>query len=255
MPAEGTEVTSAPIMRMVRHELKRRMLTVMATEHLTPHMLRITLQGADLADFPSLAADDHIKVLVPDGAGNTAMRDYTPRSFSKERGELVLDFALHDAGPATQWALGARAGDPLEIAGPRGSRVMAGDVPHWLLIGDETALPAIGRRLEEASAGEHFTVFATIPGPEDEQSFATSAQLDVTWVYGAADDAGREARLMEALHGTDIAAGTFIWIATEGRLARQIRAHFIEERGHSPSWLKAAGYWVRGEADTTVKFD
>lgn len=255
MQAEETGTPSPPIMRLVRHELKRRTLTVAGTHALTPHMLRITLQGSDLADFPSLSPDDHIKVLVDDGAGATAMRDYTPRSFSKARGELVLDFAIHDAGPATQWALDARVGDTLQIAGPRGSRVIAGDIRRWLLIGDETALPAIGRRLEEATAGEHFTILATVPGPADEQLFATPASTDITWIHGDATDARRDARLMQAVREAVLSADTFVWIATEGRLAREIRAHFIDDRGHSPSWLKAAGYWVRGEADTTVKFD
>ncbi len=37
---------------------------------------------------------------------------------------------------------------------------------RWLLIGDETALPAIGRRIETAQPGAHVTAVVAITGPE-----------------------------------------------------------------------------------------
>ena len=245
---------AAPIMKMVRHEVKRRMLTVADARRLTPNMIRITLTGEELKDFPSMAPDDHIKVFVPDAAGEMVMRDYTPRRFSTGDRELVLDFAVHEAGPATAWALSAQPGDQLEIGGPRGSRIVTGTVAHWLLIGDETALPAIGRRLEEATAADRFTVFVTIPGDADRQSFDTPAQTEVHWISGEA--AGmRDDALVEHVRAFDLPDDCFVWIATEGVLARRLRAHFLDERGHSKFRLRASGYWVRGEADTTVKFD
>ena len=79
------------------------------------------------------------------------MRDFTPRRFDSKTATLVIDFALHDAGPATRWALGARAGDRLEIGGPKSSKVVPDDFDGYLLVGDESALPAIGRRVEGAS--------------------------------------------------------------------------------------------------------
>ena len=83
-----------------RHELKRRTLTVRETGYLTPHMIRMVLHSEELADFTSLGADDHIKLIFP-GTGETPeMREYTPRRFDTERCELVLDFAVHDAVPA-----------------------------------------------------------------------------------------------------------------------------------------------------------
>lgn len=255
MQAAPVPLPSAPILKLVRHELKRRTLTISETRYLTPHMIRITLTGEDLADFPSLAADDHIKILVPDEANGMAMRDYTPRSFSKEQGLLVLDFAVHEAGPATRWALSAQPGDTLEIAGPRGSRIIAGDIAHWLLIGDETALPAIGRRLEEAVEADRFTVIITVPGQQDEQTFDTAAEVDITWIHGAIGDPERHALLMDSLRQIDLTPGTFVWVAAEGSLTREIRAYLLEERRHPKAWLKAAGYWVRGEADAAVKFD
>ena len=81
------------------------------------------------------------------------MRDYTPRAFDAAGNRLTIDFALHDAGPATAWALNARPGETLLIGGPRGSTVVPDDFDFYLLAGDETALPSIGRRLESPASG------------------------------------------------------------------------------------------------------
>ena len=79
----------------VRHELKRRELTVQAVEAVTPHFRRITLVDDSLSDFVSASFDDHVKVFIGD-----ARRDYTPRSFDNAARELVIEFALHGDGPA-----------------------------------------------------------------------------------------------------------------------------------------------------------
>ncbi len=104
-------------------------------------MLRITFSSPDLADFSSPSPDDHIELFLPDPAnpGQQVMRDYTPRAFDAARKILTLDFALHDAGPATAWALAAQPGDRLAIGGPKGSVMVADDFDFYLLIGDESA--------------------------------------------------------------------------------------------------------------------
>ena len=89
----------------------------------------------------------------PEGVERSPGRDYTPRRYDAGRNELVIDFALHDAGPATDWAAQAEPGQQLAVGGPRGSFVVPDDFDWYLFIGDETALPAIGRRLEELRAG------------------------------------------------------------------------------------------------------
>jgi NADPH-dependent ferric siderophore reductase len=75
-------------------------------------MLRITFASPDLADFSSPSPDDHIKLFLPDpaNAGQQVMRDYTPRAFDAARKTLTIDFAVHDAGPATTWAFDAKPG-------------------------------------------------------------------------------------------------------------------------------------------------
>ncbi|MBY6005694.1 siderophore-interacting protein [Salipiger bermudensis] len=237
-----------------RHELKRRTLTVRETGYLTPNMIRMVLHSDELADFTSLGADDHIKLIFDGGGEKPEMREYTPRRFDTERRELVLDFAVHDAGPATDWAINAAPGDELRIGGPRGSAVIAPVFDWWLLIGDETALPAIGRRVEETPAGPRVITLAAVPGAEDEQHFETGALMESHWVHRPVTEAHQAGALLDATRALTLPEGKgFVWIAAEAQVAKALKAHFLDERGHPAQHLKAAGYWVHGDAGASDK--
>ncbi|PDT09856.1 NADPH-dependent ferric siderophore reductase [Rhizobium sp. J15] len=247
------QASSAPGIERIRHDTRRRSLTVESITDITPGMRRIILRGDELADFISLAPDDHIKIFISTAEGEER-RDYTPRRYDNAARSLTIDFALHEAGPVTRWALGARPGDRLEIGGPRGSAVVSASVKRWLLIGDETALPAIGRRIEESAAGTAITTLAAVTGPLEEQAFETRAELDLRWAHRPLSEATDAAALLTLLSTVDIQPGTFVWIAAEAAVTRDIRNHLLTERGYPLSWMKASGYWVFGNADATEKF-
>lgn len=249
---DDSMTTITPRIERVQYEIRRRELAIAKVSRLTPHMIRVTLQGDELADFASAAADDHIKVFVPGPQGTPETRDYTPRAFDTARRELVIDFVDHGDGPASSWARGARAGDMLKIAGPRGSRVIAGDIRNWVFVGDETALPAIGRFVEELPAGTRATAIVAVPGPADEQRLASAADLDIRWLHRPLSAAADPAPLLAALRGLQLASDTFVWIAAEANVARRLRADLVG-RGHPLAWLKAAGYWVEGQTDASDK--
>ncbi|MFN3805864.1 siderophore-interacting protein [Asticcacaulis sp.] len=227
----------------VRFELRRRELRVAERIRLTPNMLRLILSG-DLEGFQSLGFDDHVKLLFPDpqGGDTPVMRDYTPRAFDVSKGRLTLDFALHEpAGPATQWALQAKIGDLLHIGGPRGSQVWPDAFAHYLLVGDETALPAIGRRLEGAPAGQAITVLAMVENAAERQTWITQAKADICWLYRAqAND------VLGAIDALSLGADPLVWIAGEAQWARTVRAH-LHDKGLNPKRIKASGYWLKGE--------
>ncbi len=249
-PAYG----NPPRMERWRHEIRRRGLTVTDIKRVTPNMLRLTLTSEDLSDFVSLSPGDHVKVFVPGAHGEMEMRDYTPRRFHGATKSLVLDFALHEAGPATLWALQAKLGDKLEIGGPRGSLVIA-DVKHWLLIGDETALPSIGRRVEEADAGIEMTSLVAVTGPLEEQQFETRAGYRAQWVHRPLSAASDATPIIERLKTFDIAPDTFVWIGIEANVARAVRAYLTEVRGIPLAWIRASGYWTMGVADAHDKLE
>lgn len=240
----------------VRHELKRRTLTVIALLDITPHMRRIIFTSPDLGDFVSASPDDHIKVFVPDASepGGLAMRDYTPRAFDPAARTLVIDFALHETGPATSWARTAHPGAKLAIGGPRGSLVVPDDFDHYLLIGDETALPAIGRRLETLRPGVPVTALMLVDGPEEVQSFETATRLTPGWVFrrGRSEDDGT--LLIEALASWAPPAGDgYVWIAAEAAATRAVKDYMLTVRGQPKEWLKASGYWVKGSPGASEK--
>lgn len=255
LPQQGKAIMTRHQINRMRHEIRRRTLTVQTIEALGPNMRRITFSCDDLNDFVSASPDDHIKLFfAAPGEEKPLMRDYTPRRFDAAAGVLVIDFALHEAGPATKWAIEAAPGDTLAIGGPRGSAVVPDDFDWYLLIGDETALPSIGRRTEELRAGVPVITAVVVDGPDSQQVFAAQSAWQGLWAHrGAAQSGGKEdaARLVAALGGVDLPSGEgFVFIAGETEMARALKAYVVDTLGHPREWVKAAGYWTRGVADS-----
>ncbi|MFG6082940.1 SIP domain-containing protein [Paracoccus litorisediminis] len=248
----GRTTQMEPIITRHRFDIRRRTLTVQEKLWITPNMIRFVLFSEELADFESLGPDDHVKLFFDIGGEGPAMRDYTPRAFDRQARTLTLDFAVHEAGPATQWAVDAKLGDTLNIGGPRGSAVVAPIFDWWLLIGDETALPAMGRWVEEMPEGTQVTTLGLVTEAAEEQLWSTRATHEAAWSHRA--DPADPAPVLEAAAQLDLPEGKgFIWIAAEAGVARALRDHFQKERGHPREWLKAAGYWLKGQADAQEK--
>ncbi|WP_445286779.1 siderophore-interacting protein [Variovorax atrisoli] len=260
--------------RRVRHELRFRKLAVKTVQRVTPHLIRVTLTGDDLAGFQSPGFDDHVKLFFPDPAtgklslptmgpegpvwpeGRPTMRDYTPRRHDAKAGTLEIDFALHEAGPATQWAEQAKAGDILGVGGPRGSFIVPTEFDWHLLIGDDTALPAISRRLAELPAGARAVVLAEIDSEADEIAFDTQAELTLRWAHRRGTEPGLSHVLLDALKAMKLPAGDFhAWVGCESAIAKALRAHLVGERGANPKWTRASGYWRRGAVATHDSHD
>ena len=252
----------------VRHDVQLRLLDVAAVERVTPRLVRVTLGGEQLRGFNSPGFDDHVKVFVPSegevfdrvpklgpggpvfetGASRPAMRDYTPHNHDPAALILQIDFALHHAGPATAWAVKAKAGARLILGGPRSSFLVGTGYDWHLLVGDETALPAIRRRLAELPAGTRATVFAEVEDASDEQPFMSQARLDVHWVRRSGKGPASPRRLVDAVMGADLPPGYgYCWVACESSDAKLIRVALLQ-RGVDRRSLKAAGYWRRGAA-------
>ena len=124
-------------------------------------------------------------------------------------------------------------------------------------LGDETALPAIGRRVETLRPGvpgdDHRGSSTTRP---EAQTFVTRADWRPTWVFREKEGRDDAALIRSALDAWRAPDGDgYVWIAAEAAAARTLRRHVFEERGWPKAWLKAAGYWVRGKAGESEKFD
>ena len=248
----------------VMHEIKRRRLHVLRVVDLTPRMRRITLGGPELADFTSLGTDDHVKLLFPQnaaeqaaletlvlGAGKgsgpmPAMRDYTPRRYDLDTLELDIDFVLHGDGPASTWAEQTKPGQFLHIAGPRGSMIVPDIFDSYLLIGDETALPAIARRLEGLSANRRALVIIEVENGAEQQKLESPAQVNVIWVLRE----GSRNNLLTTVKELQVPGGNlYAWVATESKVSRQIRRVLLDEHGLNEQFVKAVGYWRLDDSD------
>ena len=260
--------------RRVRHPLRFRLLDVRKVQRITPNLVRITLGGNALEGFTSPGFDDHLKLFVPDPETNSLvlpmagpdgpiwpegrkpmMRDYTPRYFDAEALTLDIDFALHTAGPATQWAMQAEPGQKVGIGGPKGSFIVPTGFDGHLLIGDSTALPAISRRLLELPKGARAEVLLEVETLEDHINFDSEAEVKVTWVHcsGAADGS---VPLVDALLALRMPTGFFhTWIGCESAQAKALRAHLVNECHANPKWIRASGYWRKGSAATHDSLD
>lgn len=225
----------------VRHEIKRRELQVRRVEALSPHVRSITFAGEALADFVSASFDDHIKLFLDAlDAAEPVRRDYTPRRYDAAAGELTLEFALHGEGPAASWAAQAEPGQRATIAGPRGSSIIPMDYDWHLLIGDETALPAVARRLEELPADAHTLVLLQVPDPADRRALPSAASVSLQWL-------ANEAELLAAVRALALPVGEgYAWCAGEAGAMAALRKILVDEKGHSRHAIRAAAYWKRG---------
>ncbi|MFI0419686.1 siderophore-interacting protein [Spongiactinospora sp. 9N601] len=251
-------------------------LRVTDVHDVTPHMRRITFDGDGLAALPHVAPDQQVKLFfardggvpevpAPEQDGDVArwyrrymsipepvrpwMRTYSIRRHLPELGQVEIDFAMHgeddSAGPATQWAVRARPGDVIAMLGPSPSQFRAPIEGAWkLLVGDETALPAIGALLEAMEPGERALVLAEVAGPQEEQKLQSAAEFEVRWLHRGATPPGRAALLPEAVRAAELPPGpVFAWVAGEASAVRAVRRHLVEERGLAKSAVAFCGYW------------
>ena len=277
-------------------------------ERLSPSLCRFVFADDDVRQMRTLAADQRVKLLFPDAQGHEPalpkdgdwqaarrqaqhpMRTYTIRALRADAGELDIDFVLHgDSGPASAWAEQAEPGDRLQIVAPH--RHAQGDpggyewrppqgVRQLLLIGDETALPAIAGILEslaELAAPPATQVFLEVPEPGDcvdlrhapgtELHWLARSELDCPHGQAMRHAAFELARLPQAtqasakpLKEVDIDkeilwelaesadSAFYAWVAGESAAVMAIRKHWINERGLDRGSLTLMGYWRHGRS-------
>ncbi|SHF85870.1 siderophore-interacting protein [Geodermatophilus nigrescens] len=241
--------------------------TVVRTERLTPHVVRVVLGGEGLAGFAPQHTDSYVKLLFPPpGAGYAApfdvedvqerlpreqwpvTRTYTVRAWDADAGELTLDFVVHgDEGVAGPWALAARPGDTLQLFGPGGAYTPDATAGWHLLAGDETALPAIAAALEVLPAGARAEVFLEVAGPEEEQELAAGDGVRVTWVHRSAAPG---VALVAAVLGADLPEGdVHVFVHGEAGSVRELRRFVRTGLGVPRERLSVSGYWRIGRTE------
>ncbi len=280
---------------------------------LTPTFRRFALRPLDEVRLADPGFDQRIKVVPPSPQGIDAMptgadwyaawramphearppfRTYTVRGFAGD--ELLVDVALHGPdGPAARWAMSASTGDELLVLGPNADHpgphggidfVPPARCGHHLLAGDETAVPAIARILEQLPRDARGTVVVEVPHagdaaylpshpgftvhvlaredrPHGEALVARVAEVAAGLVEthpgvepeevdidgGLLWEVPRNARGGAALRSAPL----YAWLAGEAGAITCIRRHLVKELGVDRRAVAFMGYWRQGRAENS----
>lgn len=259
------------------HPISLREVEVKRVSDVTPGMRRITLGGRQLRAFTSAnglsqptfdspSFDDEIRLLFPYPGENEPVlpmqaeghldwpkeprplsRVYTVRRWNATTGELDVDFVKHGVGVATTWAYRAEPGDRIHFFGPNVSRALPS--AEWLLVaGDDTALPAIARLLEELPTNARAQVFIEVAESAHRQELRELPGVEVTWLVRHDLAPGTTSLLLDAVRAADWWEGSvFAWLAGEQSAVRDLRRHLVEECGLPKVDIEFQGYWKHSE--------
>lgn len=245
-----------------------REMRVVEARNVTPRMRRVRLAGEDLARFARGGL--HVRLLFPprgmrrpawptignsgeavwpDGDDRPIPRVYTIRAIDVARGLVDIDMVLHagDAYPGAGWAARAEAGDIVGMIGPGGGTVP--QAAKTVLLGDETALPAIGRILEEMEPGRKALVRVEIADAGERQALQSRADLDLAWLERDGREPGTllpDATKALSLRGDDL--DLFVWAGCEFSAFKAIRSHLRKEIELPNRQHLVVSYWRRGAA-------
>lgn len=246
-----------------------REIRVTAVRDLTPRLRRITFRGRDLGRF---AGSDNLHVrlylpppglevpswprpapdgrpVLPEPERRPAVRYYTLRRVDADAGALDIDVVLHgDDGhsgeaPGAGFARRARPGDLCGMSGPYGLGVSPAS--WYLLGGDETALPAIARILEELPGDARGTALIEVEDATDELPLQAPAGVAIRWLHRRSAAAARP--LVEAVRALTLPADSatlFAWVACEFDDLARLRA-CLRGRGVDRDRMLAVAYWRR----------
>lgn len=245
-------------------------LTVTRTEMLTPGLRRVWFHSEDLSAFAdSVDTDRYVKLVFPKEGVHypepldlralrrelppedlPAVRTYTALFPDLGSGTLAIDFVIHGAeGIAGPWAAAATKGDRLMVNGPGGGYRPDPTADWHLLVGDESALPAITAALAELPGDAVARVVALVDSPAHEPDLPLPENGEVTFVHRSGSDQGNP--LEAAVREMDWLPGrVHAFVHGEAQeVMHGLRPHLLAERGLPRTQVSVSGYWRRGRSE------
>ncbi|WP_205470922.1 siderophore-interacting protein [Nocardioides sp. SYSU D00038] len=243
---------------------------VRSTARITPSLVRVVLGDGDLDGFVAPdETDAYVNVAIPPAEApydavfdpqqvradhpaevQPARRRYTVRSWDPTARELTIDFVVHGTeGVAGPWAEAARPGDVLVFEGPSGGYRPDPEADWHLMVGDESALPAIAASLEAVPAGAPVVVRLVCDGPDHELELTTPGRLDLAWLHrtGVPADA---TLLADSLRDLAFPEGrVHAFVHGEAEEVRAVRRHLLADRGLPRAEMSCSPYWRRTMTD------
>lgn len=254
---------------------------VVAVSDINPHLRQITFGGGDLATtFDPLGPDCFFYVLLPPAGRSELTIDqsftweqhahmpvevqpvgayYTLRHWRPEAAELDIWMVLHGegehTGPASEWAARAQVGDPVALWGPRTAFRPPEGTDRLVLVGDETALPAIAGIIDWMPDAMSATVIAEVASPAEQQELPARADVTVTWLHRGGAPAGTTTLLVDAVRRLAPFEGSpYVWGGGESRSMTAVRREVRGERGLTRDQADLVAYW-RHRTTTDAEVD
>lgn len=227
-------------------------LTVRSTSRVAPHLVRVVAGGEE---FDQLNQNDftdrYVKLLFTDADGDTVRRTYTVRSWDVAARELVLDFVTHGTeGIAAPWAAAAQPGDTVTMVGAGGAYSPDPDADWHLLVGDDSALPAISAAVEALAADARGHLVVEVDGTADELLPQVPAGVQVHWLHRDGAVPGEVSLLPAAIRALDWPEGrVHVFAHGEREAMKALRDVVFGERGLERSQVSLSGYWAHGRTE------
>lgn len=226
----------------------------------------ITFGGGDLASFAPIGPDTFLALLLPPPGRDELTIDasftweqweampeadrpvgayYTVRRWRPDAAELDMLFVLHgDEGHASAWAARARPGDPVGLWGPRTMWHPPADPAWYLLVADDTGLPAVAGILEQLPERATVRVLAEVDDASTHQELPVRPGCEVTWLHRDGAPAGTTTLLVDAVRRLEWPPGTpYAWGGGESRAMTAVRRHLRREVGLPREAVSMVAYW------------
>lgn len=246
-------------------------LTVLRTEQLSPHMVRIIAGGPGFAGYADNDfVDRYVKIVFPQPGVDYELpldlwtiretmprelwpytRTYTVRWVDQAAQELAIDFVVHgDEGLAGPWALAAHPGDTLVFTGPGGAYNPAPDADWYLFAGDDAALPAIAASIESLPSDAKGLAFLEVDSAADILAIAAPDGVELRWLLRSGVPAGSSTILLDALGAAEWLPGRVdVFAHGERGYMKGLREIFFKQRGLERSQVSLSGYWAQGRVE------
>jgi NADPH-dependent ferric siderophore reductase len=254
-------------MQMDPNSLMRAILKVKRREQLTPHYIRIILTGNDIQIYQGAETGDNNKIIIPKDKSvaielpdmatrslfdypNQVVRTYTLRSFDAEKGEMAIDFVVHEnLGPAAAWAMNAEPGDELGVLMKAGRKKLMRSADDYYFFGDHSALPVISALLEKLDAKAKGHAYIEVHGAEDVLPINKPAGVDITWLYN--EHPGETSPLPAAYDAVSdkLNAASYIYAFAEHKTVNEIQDKLRKHGEVKRDNWQAYGYWKHGESE------
>ena len=264
-------------------------LTVLRTQRLSPHWMRVTLGGGEISQFRPMGYDQWFRIFLPLGGDEglerlpakanklfgylrylripdgvrPVMRNYTVRAYRAATettdAEIDVDFVLHGsaedgtAGPASRWAETCEPGESVVIIDEGLAFNPERGVDRVVLVADETGLPAVAGICAALPADASGLAIVEVPSAEDALDFEHPAGITVRWIVR--EHSVKPGTLaLQALRDAALPDAPFhAYLVGEQALPTDGRRHLVAERGVSKDLVSFCGYWRVGAASPAPK--